>query len=126
MAQLPAAAGEIVNITGEGASARAWTELLAQIVGAEPRFVEVPTGFTDRKPIYGHLFGVKHHGILSVAKAKELGLTAERGIRRGYEETYAWFCESPLADGPDAMADPVWGAGYDFALEAQVAAELGA
>lgn len=126
MAQLPAAAGEIVNITGEGASARAWTELLAQIVGAETRFVEVPTGFTDRKPIYGHLFGVKHHGILSVAKAKELGLTAERGIRRGYEETYAWFCESPLADGPDAMADPVWGAGYDFALEAQVAAELGA
>jgi nucleoside-diphosphate-sugar epimerase len=124
MAELPAAAGEIVNITGEGASARAWTELLAGIVGVQPDLVEVPTGFTDRRPIYGHLFGVKHHGILSVAKAKDLGLTVERGIRRGYEETYAWFCSTPLVDAPDAMADPVWGAGYDFALEAEVVAEL--
>ncbi len=124
MAQRPAVAGEIFNITGEGASSRAWTLLLADIVGAEPDFVEVPTGFTDAKPIYGHLFGAKHHGILSVAKAAEFGLTVERGIRRGYEETYEWFAQSPLVDGPDQMADPVWGAGYDFALEAEVAAAL--
>ncbi len=124
MAQLPAAAGEIVNITGEGASARAWTLLLADIVGAEADIVEMPTGFTEAKPIYGHLFGVKHHGILSVAKAEALGLTVERGIKRGYEETYAWFCDSPLVDGPDRLADPMWGAGYDFGLEAEVAAAL--
>lgn len=124
MAQSPSATGEIVNITGEGASARGWTELLAAIVGVEPDIVEVPTGFTDRKPLYGHLFGTKHHGILSVAKAERLGLTVERGIRRGYEETYAWFCDSPLVDAPDQLSDPVWGAGYDFALEAEVAREL--
>ena len=124
MAQLPAAAGEIVNTTGGGASARAWTELLAGIVGVEADIVEVPTGFTDARPVYGHLFGVKHHGILSVAKAAGLGLTVERGIRRGYEETYAWFCESPLVDAPDTLSDPLWGAGYDFALEAEVAAAL--
>ena len=40
MAQLPAAAGEIVNTTGGGASARAWTELLAGIVGVEADIVE--------------------------------------------------------------------------------------
>ncbi len=109
MASLPAAAGEVVNITGQGASSRAFTELLASIVGVEPDIRLLPTGFTDAKPVYGHLFGVKHHGILSVAKAAALGLTVERGIRRGYEETYAWFCESPLVDAPDSMSDPVWG-----------------
>lgn len=124
MSRLPAAAGEVVNITGEGASARAWTELLAGIVGVEPDVVEVPTGFTDRGPLYGHLFGTKHHGILSVAKAAALGLTVERGIRTGYEETYAWFCDSPLVDAPGQLADPMWGAGYDFDLEAQVAQGL--
>lgn len=124
MAQLPAAAGEVVNITGQGASARAFTMLLADIVGVEADIVEVPTGYTDAKPIYGHLFGTKHHGILSVAKAADLGLTVERGMRRGYEETYAWFCDSPLVDAPGQLSDPVWGAGYDFALEAEVAATL--
>jgi nucleoside-diphosphate-sugar epimerase len=124
MAQLPAAAGEIVNITGEGASSRGFTETLAAIVGVEADVVEVPTGFTSLKPLYGHLFGVKHHGILSVAKAAALGLTVERGFRPGYEETYDWFCSSPLLDAPDRLSDPMWGAGYDFDLEAQVAAEL--
>lgn len=124
MAQLPAAAGEIVNTTGEGASARAFTETLAQIVGVEPDIVVVPTGFTDKKPVYGHLFGVKHHGILSVAKAQSLGLTRERGFRRGYAETYDWFCGTDLVDAPEALSDPVWGAGYDFALEAEVAAAV--
>lgn len=124
MAQLPAAAGQIVNVTGEGASARAWTLLLAGIVGAEPDIVAVPTGFTDAKPLYGHLFGTKHHGILSVAKAADLGLTVERGIRRGYAETYEWFCSSALVDAPDLLSDPVWGAGYDFGLEADVVAAL--
>ncbi len=124
LAATPAAVGEVVNTTGEGASARAFTELLAGIVGVEPEIILVPTGFTDRKPIYGHLFGVKHHGVLSVAKAATLGLTVERGIRTGYEQTYEWFCSSPLVDGPDSQADPMWGGGYDFALEAEVAAAL--
>lgn len=124
MAEIPAVAGQVLNITGEGASARAWTELLAGIVGAEPTFVEIPTGYTNRKPLFGHLFNAKHHGILSVAKAKELGLTVERGLERGYRETYEWFCSTDLVDAPDQLSDPMWGAGYDFALEAEVAAEL--
>ena len=121
MAQLPAVRGEIINITGEGASARAFTETLAQIVGVEPNIVVLPTDFTQEKPIYGHLFGVKHHGILSVAKSASLGLTEERGFRDGYTQTYDWFCTTPLIDAPDQLSDPVWGAGYDFALEVQIA-----
>jgi len=121
MAQLPAAAGEIVNITGQGCSARSFTETLAQIVGVEPNIVLLPTDFTKDKPIYGHLFGTKHHGILSVTKAASLGLAAERGFHNGYVQTYDWFCTTPLVDAPDNLSDPVWGAGYDFALEAQVA-----
>ena len=27
-------------------------------------------------------------------------------------------------EGPDQLSDPVWGAGYDFGLEAEVAAAL--
>ena len=121
MAQLPAAIGEIVNVTGQGCSARAFTENLAQIVGVEADMVVLPTGFTQEKPIYGHLFGVKHHGILSVEKAASLGLTVERGFLSGYTQTYEWFCTTPLVDAPDKLSDPVWGAGYDFALESQIA-----
>ena len=124
MAQLTAVRGEIINITGEGCSARAFTETLAQIVGVEPDIVVLPTDFTQEKPIYGHLFGVKHHGILSVAKAASVGLTVERGFHNGYTQTYDWFCTTPLVDAPDRLSDPVWGAGYDFALEAQVAAAV--
>lgn len=80
--------------------------------------------YTDRKPLFGHLFNANHHGILSVAKAKELGLTVERGIEKGYRETYEWFCSTDLVDALYQLSDPMWGAGYDFALEAEVAAEL--
>jgi nucleoside-diphosphate-sugar epimerase len=121
---LESARGQAYNITGQGASAREFVRQLADIVGVEADIVEVPTGYTDDGPIYGHLFGVKHHGILSVQKAHDAGLTPERGFRRGYEETYAWFCSTPLVDAPDVLSDPVWGAGYDFGLEAQVAASL--
>jgi len=124
MAQLPEAVGEIINVTGEGVTSRAFTETLAHIVGVEPDIVLLPTGFTDEKPIYGHLFGTKHHGILSVTKAASLGLTVERGFTRGYQQTYEWFCGTSLVDAPDHMSDPVWGAGYDFALESRVADSL--
>jgi hypothetical protein len=59
-----------------------------------------------------------------VQKARDLGLTSERGFMNGHEQTYEWFCSTDLVDAPDALADPMWGAGYDFALEASVAQEL--
>ena len=57
-------------------------------------------------------------------KAHDLGLTAERGFINGHQETYDWFCSTDLVDAPDALADPMWGAGYDFDLEATFAKEL--
>jgi nucleoside-diphosphate-sugar epimerase len=65
------------------------------------------------------------NGILSTEKARiTLGLPAERGFVVGHTETYDWFCQSPLVDAPDAMSDPVWGAGYDFPAEARAVATL--
>ena len=134
MAVTPAAAGRIVNITGQGCSSGEYVAQLADIVGVQADVVPVPDGFTlpsttqsegtPTGPLFGHLFKDRHHGILSNDTARELGLTPERGFRVGHEQTYAWFCDSPLVDGPAAMADPVWGAGYDFALEAAAVARL--
>ncbi len=124
MAQLPAARGRVVNTTGQGCSSGEYVAQLAQIVGVEPDVVMVPDGFDAPGPLFGHLFKDRHHGILSVQAARDLGLTVERGFRTGHEQAYAWFCDSPLVDGPDAMSDPMWGAGYDFALEAQAVAAL--
>lgn len=124
LCMLPGAAGEVVNVTGQGASAREFVEQLAGIVGVEADVIDLPGGFSDAGPLFGHLFGTRHHGILSVQKAAGLGLTPERGFRIGYEQTYDWFCSTALVDAPDTMSDPVWGAGYDFALEARVARDL--
>ena len=75
-------------------------------------------------PLFGHLFGARHHAVISTEKARRLGLPDERGFVEGHRETYEWFCSSPFADAPDAMSDPVWGAGYDFAAEAKALALL--
>jgi hypothetical protein len=124
MAQLPAASGLVVNTTGQGCSSAEYVAQLAQIVGAEPRVVLVPDGFDAPGPLYSHLFKERHHGILSLERANDLGLTRERGFGVGHEQAYEWFCASPLIDAPDAMADPVWGAGYDFAAETAAADRL--
>jgi nucleoside-diphosphate-sugar epimerase len=124
MSKLPKAAGEVLNITGQGCSAIEYVHQLADIVGVTPEIIHVPTGHTTEGPLFGHLFKDRHHGILSVQKAADFGLTVERGFRLGHEQTYAWFCESPVADSPDVLSDPMWGAGYDFGLEAKFAAEL--
>ena len=73
-------------------------------------------------PVFGHLFGLRHHAVISTDKARRLNLPAERGFVAGHRQTYEWFLSSPFADAPDAMSDPVWGAGYDFAAEAKALA----
>jgi len=126
LAMQPAAFGQVVNTTGQGCSSAEYVAQLANIVGVEPRVVMVPDGFDASGPLFGHLFKERHHGILSLDRAHALGLTRERGFHIGHEQAYDWFCTSPLIDAPDAMADPMWGAGYDFALEASAAQRLGA
>jgi nucleoside-diphosphate-sugar epimerase len=123
----PAAVGEAFNVTGEGVTSAQYVQTLAEIVGAEPDVVHVPDEVNAQlgRSAYGHLFAAKHHGVLSTDKAHRLlDLPAARDFTTGHRETYEWFCASPLAGVDSTIADPLWGAGFDLALEAQVAASL--
>ncbi len=126
MALDPAVAGEVVNATGEAITTAGYVRALADIVGVEPDVRLVPDALRAETPgpLFGHLFGERHHAVLSTEKARALNLPSERGLLEGHRQTYEWFCGTPLVDAPDAMSDPVWGAGYDFAVEAKAAALL--
>jgi len=127
MARSPAAvSGEVVNATGQAITTAGYVQALAEIVGTEPQVQLIPDEMLGKVPgpLFGHLFGARHHGVVSTDKARQLGLPAERGFTGGHRHTYEWFLASPLADAPDAMSDPVWGAGYDFAAEARALALL--
>jgi hypothetical protein len=74
---------------------------------------------------FGHLFAARHHGVVSTEKARRLlDLPPERDFRTGMAETYEWFRTSPLAEADTAISDPLWGAGFDLAYEAEVAKGL--
>ena len=125
MARSPrAVSGEVVNATGQAITTAGYVQALAEIVGVEPDIHLLPDDRLGQVPgpLFGHLFGVRHHAVLSTDKARRLGLPAERGFVEGHGQTYEWFLSSPLVDAPDSMSDPVWGAGYDFAAEAKALA----
>jgi len=119
-----AVSGEVVNATGQAITTAGYVRALAEIVGVEPDIHLLPDDRLGQVPgpLFGHLFGVRHHAVLSTDKARRLGLPAERGFVEGHGQTYEWFLSSPLVDAPDSMSDPVWGAGYDFAAEAKALA----
>jgi len=118
--------GQVLNATGQAITTAGYVQALAEIVGVEPEIHLLPDQVLGKVPgpLFGHLFGIRHHGVLSTEKARSLGLPSERGFAKGHRQTYEWFASSPLAEAPDAMADPVWGAGYDFAAEAKALALL--
>jgi nucleoside-diphosphate-sugar epimerase len=118
--------GEVVNATGQAITTAGYVQVLAEITGLDAEIHLLPDEMLGKVPgpLFGHLFGVRHHGVLSTYKARRLSLPAERGFVEGHRQTYEWFLSSPLADAPDAMSDPVWGAGYDFAAEAKALALL--
>jgi len=127
MARAPrAVSGEVVNATGQAITTAGYVHALARIVGVEPDIRLLPDEVlgTVPGPLFGHLFGARHHAVISTEKARRLGLPPERGFDEGHRQTYEWFSSSPLADGPEAMSDPVWGAGYDFAAEAKALGQL--
>jgi nucleoside-diphosphate-sugar epimerase len=128
MAQYPhTVSGEVINATGQAITTAGYVRTLAEIAGVEPEIHMLPDQMLRKVPkgsgpLFGHLFGIRHHAVLSTDKARRLGLPAERGFVEGHRQTHEWFLSSPLADAPDAMSDPVWGAGYDFAAEAKALA----
>jgi nucleoside-diphosphate-sugar epimerase len=129
IAAIPAASGavgQVLNITAEGLSAHRYVAELASIVGVEPYVVSVPDEVlpTIETPVFGHLFGVRHHATLAPDKAQRLlGLTP-RSFVDGHRQTFDWFLDQGWAHRTEALQDPVWKASWDFAAEATLADRL--
>ena len=127
MAGVPAARGEIFNVTAEGVTARRYVTTLAELVGVEPDIVLLPDDVlpTITSPVFGHLFGVRHHAIASIEKAaSRLGFQPRYDLARGHADTYAWFQAQGWGERTEPLRDPVWGASWDFEAEAELAARL--
>jgi hypothetical protein len=96
-------------------------------VGAEPDVLFVPDDVlpTIDRPVFGHLFGVRHHAIASIEKAERLlGFRPRYDARSGHAQTYDWFLAQGWADRTEPLRDPVWGASWDFDAEAELVARL--
>jgi nucleoside-diphosphate-sugar epimerase len=127
MIDSPAAVGEVFNITGESVTVNRYLDVLAGVVGEDPDVVYLPDSMLGDlpKPVFGHLFGVRHHAMASIEKAQQLlGFTCRYDLRSGHEHTYEWFRGEGYAgvDGP--MVDPMWRASWDFDAEAAVARQV--
>lgn len=130
MLALPSTAagvGEVFNVTAEAVTSERYVDTLAEIVGAEPIVVRVPDDLlaTVTKPVFGHLFGRRHHAVLSVDKARTLlGFQPRYDFRSGHEHTFEWFRATYDLQRAEPLVDPLWRATWDFEAEAAVAAEL--
>jgi nucleoside-diphosphate-sugar epimerase len=127
MADMPAARGEMFNVTAEGVSAGRYVVTLAEIVGVEPDIIYIPDDALPAidRPVFGHLFGVRHHAIASIEKARlHLGFRPRYDFGEGHAETYAWFRAQGWSELAEPLTDPVWGASWDFEAESELAAKL--
>ncbi|MFZ9863161.1 MAG: NAD-dependent epimerase/dehydratase family protein [Ilumatobacteraceae bacterium] len=121
------AKGEIFNATSEAVTTMHYVTTLSSIVGVEPDVVMVPDVRPEGFPtgVYGHLFGERHHAVLSMDKARRLlGFEPELGFEDGHRDTYAWFKKQgwDRLDGP--LSDPVWRSSWDFDAETRAAKML--
>jgi nucleoside-diphosphate-sugar epimerase len=120
----PAAIGHVFNITGESVTVNRYIEVLADVVGEEPDIVHVPDSMLTDLPgaVFGHLFGVRHHAMMSTEKAQRLvGFRNRFDLRSGHADAYEWFRRKGYADVEGPMVDPMWSASWDFEAEAAVA-----
>jgi nucleoside-diphosphate-sugar epimerase len=134
LSQLPAAHGQVFNVTGESLDVNRYVSLLADVVGAEPDLVRVPDellgeiGASGRPPVYGHLFKVRHHAMLSTEKVRSVlgpaGFADRYDLRTGHEQTYRWFLQQGWTDLDVPLVDPVWRASWDFDAETALAERI--
>jgi nucleoside-diphosphate-sugar epimerase len=120
--------GEVLNITTDGVSVNRYIEVLADVAGVEPDVVQIPDEAlaTLPGPIFGHLFGVRHHAVLSTDKAARLlGVTPRYDLRSGHRQTFEWFLAQGWADRVEPLVDPVWRATWNFAAEDAALQALG-
>ena len=122
-----AAMGEVFNISGDSVTVNRYIEVLSEVVGEEPDVVYLPDEMLGDLPgtVFGHLFGVRHHAMLSIEKAQRLlGFANRYDLRSGHEDTYEWFRGKGYADVEGPMVDPMWRASWDFDAEAAVAKQV--
>ena len=131
MAQTPAVAGEVLNITGQSVDANHYVRVLADVVGAQPDVVMVPDDMLGEltapgaAPVFGHLFRARHHAALSLAKAERvLGFAPRYDLHNGHVHAFQWFQASGYGDLTGPLVDPLWKASWDFAAEAAVAERI--
>ena len=124
----PQAFGQVINATADGVTVSRYVEVLARVVGVEPNMVAVPDDLllSLQEPVFGHLFGHRHHAVLSTEKARVLlGHRSRYDLFDGHEHTFAWFLAHGLNKTSTPLVDPVWRATWNFDAEAACAASLG-
>ena len=119
--------GEIFNVTTSALTSRRYVETLASIVGVAAHVVDVPDDVLKSAPmpLFGHLFGTRHHAELSTAKADAV-MRPRIGFVDGHRSTYEWFLEQGWTKLTEPLVDPTWHATWDFDAESDVAARLAA
>jgi nucleoside-diphosphate-sugar epimerase len=118
------ALGEVFNISGDSVDVNRYIAVLADVVGAEPDIVYLPDALLPEvtTPVFGHLFGVRHHAEASLEKAQRLaGFSYRYDLRSGHEHTYEWFRGQGWGDLDGPIVDPVWRASWDFDAERAMA-----
>jgi nucleoside-diphosphate-sugar epimerase len=123
----PTVHGEVFNVTTGAITSRRYVATLAEIVGVDPNVVDVPDDVLNSTamPVFGHLFGIRHHAELSTAKADAV-MRSRLGFREGHEMTYRWFESQGWADRTEPLVDPMWRATWHFDAEAELSARLAA
>ena len=127
MIGVDAAKGEVFNATAEAVTTSHYVATLAAIVGVEADVVMVPDDRPEGFPsgVYGHLFGSRHHAVLSMDKVRRLlGYEPELGFEDGHRHTYDWFKKQGWDRLESPLSDPVWRSSWDFEAEARAAALL--
>ena len=85
MARAPqAVAGEVVNATGQAITTAGYVHALAEIVGVEPEIHLLPDDLLGKVPgpLFGHLFGARHHAVISTEKARAARPAGRARFRR--------------------------------------------
>jgi nucleoside-diphosphate-sugar epimerase len=120
----PAAIGQVFNITADSITVNRYIEVLADVVGETPDVVLLPDSMLGDLPgsVFSHLFGVRHHAMMSIEKAQRMiGFRNRFDLSTGHVDTYEWFRRKGYADVEGPMVDPLWRASWDFDREAEVA-----
>ncbi len=130
LSTLPAAAGAVVNVTGDSVDVNRYVAALADVTGraAEVLFVadalRAELDQAGGPPVYGHLFKRRHHALLDTRLLDSFGIRPSFDLASGHAMTFEWFCAQGWQDRTEPLVDPVWRATWDFAAEAAVAERI--